>query len=93
MEDISNVNKIYHPRNPQESPLWKLLNNHYDSFEQGYDERFEKQYGLFRPIVNEVVHDYLSCGDLRNGFARVRCKDCSAEYLLAFSCKSRWFCP
>jgi len=23
----------------------------------------------------------------------VRCGDCSAEYLLAFSCKGRWFCP
>jgi len=28
-----------------------------------------------------------------SGFARVRCKDCSEEYLLAFSCKGRWFCP
>ncbi len=93
MEDISNINQVYHPRNPQESPLWRLLNNHYDSFEQGYDERFEKQYGFIRSIISEVVHDYLSCGDLRNGFARVRCKDCSEEYLLAFSCKSRWFCP
>jgi hypothetical protein len=47
-----------HPRNPQDSPLWKLLNNHYDSFEQGYDARFEKQYGFFRSIISEVVHDY-----------------------------------
>jgi len=27
------------------------------------------------------------------GFARVRCDECSHEYLLAFSCKGRWFCP
>ncbi|KAA3593402.1 MAG: transposase [Candidatus Scalindua sp. AMX11] len=93
MEDISNVNKIYHPRNPQDSPLWKMLDDHYDSFEQGYDERFEKPFGFFRSIISEVVHDYLSCGDLKNGFARIRCNDCSEEYLLAFSCKSRWFCP
>ena len=26
-------------------------------------------------------------------FARVRCDECSHEYLLAFSCKGRWFCP
>ncbi|MCP4371084.1 MAG: IS91 family transposase, partial [Deltaproteobacteria bacterium] len=57
-----------------------MLNDHYDSFEQGYDERFEKQYGFFRSIIREVVHDYLSCGDLKNGFARVRCNDCSEEY-------------
>ena len=31
-------------------------------------------------------------GDLHKGFARVKCKDCGHEYLLAFSCK-RHFCP
>ena len=30
---------------------------------------------------------------MKNGFARVRCKDCGHEYLLAFSCKRRHFCP
>ncbi|MCP4119683.1 MAG: hypothetical protein GY737_30635, partial [Desulfobacteraceae bacterium] len=25
--------------------------------------------------------------------ARVRCEDCGHEYLLAFSCKRRQFCP
>lgn len=25
--------------------------------------------------------------------ARVRCSDCHHEYLLAFSCRGRWFCP
>jgi hypothetical protein len=36
---------------------------------------------------------YLDCGILQNGFARVRCGDCGHEYLLAFSCKRRHFCP
>ncbi len=40
-----------------------------------------------------VVRDYLKCGDLREGFARIRCPDCRREYLLAFSCRGRWFCP
>jgi len=35
----------------------------------------------------------LDCGDLHNGFARVRCEDCGHEYFLAFSCKRRHFCP
>ena len=39
-----------------------------------------------------LVHD-LECGILHNGFARVRCKDCGHEYLLAFSCKRRQLCP
>jgi transposase-like protein len=36
---------------------------------------------------------YLWCGGLTQGFARVRCPDCHREYLLAFSCRGRWFCP
>ncbi len=35
----------------------------------------------------------MDCGILHNGFARVKCKDCNYEYLLAFSCKRRHFCP
>ena len=33
------------------------------------------------------------CGDLAHGFARVRCPDCRHEFLFAFSCRGRWFCP
>jgi len=35
----------------------------------------------------------MQCGDFAKGFARVRCDECSHEYLFAFSCKGRWFCP
>ena len=92
MEDISN-RSVYHPRNPEASPLWKLLNGHFERFQQTYEERFEKSYGFFRPVIEESVYEYLRCGDLKEGFARVRCPDCEHEYLLSFSCKGRWFCP
>ena len=36
---------------------------------------------------------FLDCGILENGFARVRCGACAAEYLVAFSCKGRGLCP
>ena len=86
---------VYHPREPTDSTLWKILHHHYEDFRAGYDERCEKQYGSFRPVVDEVVEEYLRCGDLHEGFARVRCTnpECKHEYLLAFSCKGRWFCP
>ena len=41
----------------------------------------------------DVIHRYLDCGDLHFGFARVKCEDCGHEYLLAYSCKRRHFCP
>jgi len=43
--------------------------------------------------VKHGIYRYLDCGFLHNGFARVRCKDCGHEYLVAFSCKRRHFCP
>ncbi|MFC1831215.1 transposase zinc-binding domain-containing protein [Thermodesulfobacteriota bacterium] len=35
--------------------------------------------------MNHVVQKYLECGDLHQGFARIKCPDCQHEYLLAFS--------
>jgi hypothetical protein len=54
---------------------------------------YQKKYGVLRDVVREVVHKYLGCGDLRKGFARIKCKNCKHEVLLAFSCKGRYFCP
>jgi hypothetical protein len=54
---------------------------------------FSREFGFFRPVISRTVRKYLECGDLEQGFARVRCPDCHHEYLLAFSCRGRWFCP
>ena len=40
-----------------------------------------------------MVEKFLACGILEHGCARVRCGGCRHEYLLAFSCKCRYFCP
>jgi ribosomal protein S27E len=89
----SDTAQIYKQRKPRESPLWQLLNEHFDEFEERYDELFFKEYGFYRPVISHVVRKFLECGDLHQGFARVRCPDCHHEYLLAFSCRGRWFCP
>ncbi|MFZ2418708.1 MAG: transposase zinc-binding domain-containing protein [Smithellaceae bacterium] len=60
---------------------------------QIYDDWFSGDYGFWRPYIEKVIYRYLDCGDLHNGFARVKCNDCGHEYLLAFSCKRRHFCP
>ena len=62
-------------------------------FEQVYEDRFERQYGFFRPYVKQVIWRYLDCEVLKNGFACVQCEHYGHEYLLAFSCKRRHFCP
>jgi len=93
MKKIQNIKAVYHPRNPMESPLWRIINCNYDDFLKNYEESFEKKYGFYRKIISDVVHEYKKCGDLKKGFARIKCPGCSHEYLLSFSCKGRWFCP
>jgi len=70
---------VYYPRNPKASPLWRIFDRHYDDFEKNYAEKFEKRYGYFRPVIGEAVRAYLRCGDLKEGFARIRCPNCGND--------------
>jgi hypothetical protein len=47
-----------------------------------WPERFEKRYGFWRPYLKEVMVRYLACGDLQEGFARIRCEKCGSERVL-----------
>jgi hypothetical protein len=87
------VTGAYKPRNPKASALYKCVQEHFAEFETVYAERYQEQYGFYRPVIGRVVEKFLGCGDLTKGFARVRCDTCRHEYLLAFSCKGRYFCP
>jgi len=84
---------LYRPRDPQASDLWRLIDQHFETFQQVYDEPFQAKYGFWRPVVERSVNAFLKCGDLQEGFARVRCPDCHHEMFVAFSCKQRCTCP
>ena len=84
---------VYRPRKPQSSAYYRCVEDHLETFVQVYEQRFERRYGFWRPYLQKVITRYLGCGDLHHGFARVKCPDCQHEYLLAFSCKRRHFCP
>jgi len=85
--------KMYRPRNPEASPFFRLVRDHFDAFERVYNERFQPKYGYWRPVIRTAIDKYVKCGDLREGFARVRCPDCSKEFFVAFSCRQRCCCP
>ena len=87
------ITQAYRARKPKTSPLWQCLFKHFDAFLDVYEERYRSRYGYLRPIIPEVVKKFLDCGNLERGFARVRCDHCQHEFILAFSCKGRWFCP
>jgi len=79
----------YRARSPRATPLYRLIEGHFDEVRGQWEERFERRYGFWRDFVDEQVLQYLDCGLFENGFARIRCPDCAEEYLLAFSCKRR----
>ena len=58
---------LYRPRDPQASDLWRLLDQHFETFQQVYDERFAARYGFWRPVVEHSVTAFLKCGDLHQG--------------------------
>ncbi len=50
---------VYRQRNPQNSPYYQYVEDHFETFEQFYEERFERQYGFYRPYVGQVILRYL----------------------------------
>ena len=83
----------YRVRRPEATPLYRLVEAHYDEVKGAWEERFEERYGRWRGFVDGVVLRYLDCGVFSAGLARVRCGTCHAEYIIACSCRGRGFCP
>ncbi len=84
---------IYRPRQPLESDFHRLIRERFDDFREVYGERYARQFGYWRPVIDKTVHKFMQCGDPRHGFARARCPDCRHEFFVAFSCKQRCICP
>jgi hypothetical protein len=70
---------------PEATLLYQLVERYYPDFATARE-------GVGRPLPKYVQDEfaaYLKCGRLEHGFLRVRCEDCHAEKLVAFSCKRR----
>ncbi len=76
---------VYRPRNPHLSDYYRCVEDHFETFVRIYDEHFSRQYEFWRLHLEKVIYRYLDCGDLHNGLTRVKCKECSHDYLMAFS--------
>ena len=74
-------------RPEQKTLLYQLVEAHYPAFVEHLAVR-----GRSLPThVQREFEDYLKCGRLAHGLLRVRCADCHAERLVAFSCKRRGY--
>jgi hypothetical protein len=84
---------FYRPRNARDTPLYHLVEKHFDELERVWEERYEREHGFWRPVCRQVVEQFLDRGDPRCGFARLWCATCRKDLLLPYSCRRRCFCP
>ncbi|MBI4609737.1 MAG: transposase [Candidatus Rokubacteria bacterium] len=82
---------VYRPRDAEHSVLHAVIRERLEDFLREAAARGEGA-GLPRFIEREF-REFLTCGVLAHGFARVRCDSCAFERLVPFSCKGRGFCP
>jgi Transposase zinc-binding domain len=83
----------YRRRFPEASPLYQIVYHSRDDLQFQWESRFQAQYGCLRNEVLKTYDEYLNCGILAHGAARVYCDGCKHSLLIAFSCKRRGVCP
>ena len=81
------VHEVYQRRKPEETVLYKIVSENWESFLAQLSDRHLPQH-----VIKEFAA-YLECGILAYGFLRVACTECRKEKLVAFSCRGRSFCP
>jgi hypothetical protein len=85
--------RVYKPRRPRESPLFRLVEQHLEELLRVWPQRFARTHGPLRPVVERVMRQFLTCGLAERGFARAWCSTCRTSYLIPYSCRGRSFCP
>jgi hypothetical protein len=63
--------RIYKPRRARESPLFRLVEQHLEELLRVWPAGFVRQHGPLRPVVERVLREFLKCGLLERGFARL----------------------
>ena len=79
----------YQRRKPELTPLYQAIHQHLPHLSQ----RLIHEGKTLPRFVHRTFNSYLNCGQLNHGFARLYCKNCGHNRLVAFSCKKRGVCP
>jgi hypothetical protein len=83
--------RAYRRRQPERTVLHRVVREHLGTVLDEARRRNEDGAG-YPAFVEREFEKYLACGQLSQGFARLRCPSCGEERLVAFSCKGR-MCP
>ena len=84
--------KVYNPREPENSPFFQLISRNFDEFKRIYPDKYKKTFGFWRPVIRRSIDKFIKCGELREGFTRVKCTSCDKEMFIPFSCPKRCCC-
>ena len=91
-ENGPQVRPGYTPRRPQNSTLYRIVQQHANTlFAEA--EASSDSGGGYPLYVKREFERYLSCGQICRGFARIKCGSCGHEQILPYSCKGRSLCP
>jgi hypothetical protein len=82
----------YQRRDPERTVLHELVARYAQTMLAEVRAADPEGGGLPRHVERELT-EYLRCGVLAHGFARVRRATCHDEIVVAFSCKRRGLCP
>ena len=76
--------RAYEPRTAEQGVLYQIVRDHLEAFLRETAERAE---GASLPdFVEQEFRDFLTCGILAHGFARVRCGTGAFERLVPLIC-------
>jgi hypothetical protein len=81
----------YRRRDAEHAVLHRMIDEHLAAFLE--TARGHADGAAMPDFVEREFRNFLTCGVLAHGFARLRCPDCVLERLVPFSCKGRGFCP
>ena len=85
-ESTKNSLQHYRRRTPEQTQLYRVVYHGRDELPRVWEERFQETYGVLRDEVLTTFDEYLNCGLLAHGAARVYCDTCKHSLLVAFSC-------
>jgi len=67
----------YRPRDAEHAVLYRVIDKHRDAFLEA--ARRHADGASIPAFVEQEFRDFLTCGVLAHGFARLRCTDCALE--------------
>jgi hypothetical protein len=78
------------------STVFTVFERHFTDFCSRYEDEYADTFGKFRlKRIQALGEHFLTCGDYRQGIARIRCTnpDCAHDYFRPFSCKGFYLYP